>query len=609
MTTPRNERMQKLLNLSQPTLIKELLDYSKIYFPNSSKDLEKETSSGRMMLEQAAAIGDILAFYIEDRFKNSNFITANDVRALAAKAETFGYKFRGPVAASDLTNFYLEVPAITGSGGGYIPDMRYAINFKNVQLQNSSGIFFEATDDVDFTKVNISSSLESVISKRNTLGVPTNFALKVQQQVVAGKTLTETYTIGDYQAFKKIELANRNVIDIISVKDAEGQTWYEVDYLVQDTVFEGVKNINQSEASDVPYTMKIKTVPRRFVKRNDPITGKTSLIFGTGKAVDVGTPIVPDPSFVAIDLKGKLTFPSPFVDPQDLLQSRTLGLAPYNTTLTIKARVGGGLITNTSTNSLTDITGKTADYNSTGLDTTLLNNVLNSFSSRNLAPIEGGKDAETIDELKQYVPAFFATQGRINTKEDYTVRTLTMPAKFGNVFRAYPTNNYDKQGGVTLYVLARNSLGQLSTPNASLKNNIKTYLSSFTRMNQGIDIINGQIINIGLNLTVVVQPGANKSEVKLMIINRLKDYFKIENWQLNQPILIDDIKYTIKDIDNVLAISEFQIINKSNIIDGNQYSETSYDIKGNTKNNIIFSKSNAMFEMKFFNNDLKIGTL
>lgn len=609
MSNTRNDRIQKLLNLTQPTLLKDLLDYSKIYFPNSSKDLDKESSSGRMMLEQAAAIGDILSFYIEDRFKNSNFLTANDVRSLVSKAETFGYKFRGPVAASDVTNFYLEVPAITGSGGNYIPDMRYAINFKNVQLQNGNGIFFEATEDVDFSTVNISSSLEVVVSKRNAAGVPTNFALKTSAQVVAGKTVTETFTVGDYSPFKKIELANKNIIDILSIKDSDGENWYEVDYLVQDTVFEGVKNNNQSDAADVPYVMKIKTVPRRFVKRNDPITGKTSLTFGTGKAVDVGSAIVPDPSFVAIDLKGKLTFASPFVDPQDLIQSRTLGLAPYNTTLTIKARSGGGLVTNTAVNSLTDITGKIADFNSAGLDTTLLNATLSSFSTRNLTPIEGGKDAETIEELKQYVPAYFATQGRVNTKEDYAVRVLTMPAKFGNVFRAYPTNNYDKQGGVSIFVLAKSNVGQLSLANRSLKNNIKTYLSSFTRMNQGIDIIDGKIINIGIDVTVVVQPGANKSEAKLMVINQLKDYFKIDNWQLNQPIIIDEIKCAIKDNPNILAISNFRIFNKSNLNDGSQYSEFSYDIKANTRNNIIFGIADGMFEVKFPNVDISVGAV
>lgn len=605
----RNEHLIKLLNLSQPTLLRDLLDYSKIYFPNTSKDLEKETSSGRMMLEQAAAIGDILSFYLEDRFRNSNFQTANDIRSIVNKAETFGYKFRGPIAASDDTNFYLQVPAITSSAGNYIPDMRYAINFRNVQCQSSNGTFFEATEDVDFSRVNISSSLESVISKRSASGTPTNFALKTQAQVVAGKTVTETFSIGEYKAFRDVQLGNSNIIEIMSVKDSDGMEWFEVDYLVQDTVFEGIKNQNSSESSDVPYTMKIKTVPRRFVKRNDPMTGKTSLIFGTGKGVEVGTPIVPDPSFVAIDLKGKLTFPSPFVDPQDLIQSRTLGLAPYGTTMTIKARVGGGLVTNTATNSLTDITGKTSEFNSAGLDTGLLNSTLVSLSTRNLTPIQGGRDAETIEELKQYVPAFFATQGRVNTKEDYIVRILTMPAKFGNIFRAYAINNYNKQGGVQIFVIAKNNLNQLAAPNSSLKNNIKTYLSSFTRMNQGIDIIDGRIINIGVEMNLVIQPGTNKNEVKLAALQKLKDYFKVDNWQLNQPILLDEVRCMIKDIDNVLAISEFKIANKSNLVDGNQYSETSYDIHGSTRNNIIFGVPDGCFEVKFPNIDIRISTL
>lgn len=604
----RNERIIKLLNLNQTTLLKDLLEYSKIYFPSTSKDLENEASSGRMMIEQAVVVGDILSFYLEDRFKNSNFKTANDIKSIVNKAESFGYKFKGPIPAADDTNFYLQVPA-TSSSGLYVPDMRYAINFKNVQAQSSTGVIFEATEDVNFITVNTSSSLESVISKRSTAGVPTRFVLKTQAQVVAGKTITETFSIGAYQPFKEIQLSNKNVIEILSVKDSSGESWYEVDYLVQDTIFEGVKNNNQTESSDVPYTMKIKSVPRRFVKKNDPITGKTSLVFGTGRAVDVGTSIVPDPSLVAIDLKGKLTFAAPFVDPQDLVQSRTLGLSPYNTTLTIQARVGGGKITNTAENSLTDITGKTSEYNSSGLDSSLLNEVLGSFSTRNLLPIQGGKDAETIDELKQYVPANFAAQGRVNTKEDYIVRTLTMPAKFGNAFRAYAINNFNKQGGVSIFVIAKNNLGQCALANNSLKKNIKTYLSAYTRMNQGIDIIDGRIINIGIEYSIVVQPGLNKNEVKIKTLQSIKNYFKIENWQLNQPILIDEVRCLIKDVEGVIAIADLKFISKSNVINGSSYSQTSYDIRGNTRNNIIFCVSDGIFEVKFPNSDISVSCL
>lgn len=605
--TTRNERTIKFLNLTQPTMIKDLLEYSKIYFPNASRDLENEASSGRMMLEQATVIGDILAFYLEDRFKNSNFKTANDIKSLVNKAESFGYKFKGPIPAAGDTNFYLQVPA-TSSGGNYIPDMRYAINFKNVQNQSGNGIIFETTEDVNFTIVNISSSLESIVSKRNSSGVPTHFVLKTQAQVIAAKTVTETFAIGAFSEFKEIQLANKNVVEIVSVKDSSGEFWYEVDYLLQDTIFEGVKNTNQTEASDVPYVMKIKSVPRRFVKKNDPTTGKTTLVFGTGRAEDVGTSVVPNPSLVAIDLKGKLTFAAPFVDPQDLVQSRTLGLSPYNTTLTIQARVGGGLITNTAEKSLTDIVGKTSEYNASGLDSNSLNETLGSFSTRNLEPIQGGKDAETVDELKQYAPANFATQGRLNTKEDYIVRVLTMPAIFGNIFRSYAINNFDKQGGVSIFIIAKNNLGQCVVASNSLKQNVKTYLSAFTRMNQGIDIIDGRIINIGVEYSIVVQPGLNKNEVKLNTLSKIKDFFKIDNWQLNQPIFIDELRCLIKDVDGVLSISTLNIISKSNVINGNAYSQTTYDIKGNTRKNIIFGVSDGIFEVKFPNIDIKCSS-
>ncbi len=225
--------------------------------------------------------------------------------------------------------------------------MRYAVNFKNVQCQNTNGIIFQAMDDVDFRKVNISSSLECRILTNDASGVPSRFTLRLPVRVMAGKTSTQTTNVGDYKAFPEIEISEANVVDVVSVFDSSGEEYFEVNSLAEEAIFEGVRNFSE-DSNVVPYILKIKSVPRRFKKKVDPVTGKTSLVFGAGKASEIGTPIVPDPADFAIDLRGKLTFASPFIDPQNFLKTRTLGLAPYNTTLTIKFRTGGGKITNTS---------------------------------------------------------------------------------------------------------------------------------------------------------------------------------------------------------------------------------------------------------------------
>lgn len=608
MADVRNARIIKYLNLTFEDFVKDLKNSSRIYFPKNSRDLS-EASSAEMMIENAAYVGDVLSHYLENRFQNTNVLTANDPKALVNGAAALGYRFQGPSAATGLQNFYCEVPTATGSLGNYIPDMRYAINYKNVQLQNTNGIVFEAVEDVDFSKVNISSSQQTAISRRSNTGIPTHFILKATAQVVAGKTITETFSITDYKPFKQIQISQPNVLDIVSVVDSDGDSWYEVDYLAQDSIFEGILNPG-ADSQDVPYLLKIKTVPKRFTKTIDPSTGKATLTFGTGKAIDVGTPIIPNPTDLAIDLKGKLTFSANFIDPQNFLKTRNLGLAPYGTTLTVQARVGGGRVTNTSENSLNQIIGKQTDFSSAGLDVAELNNTLSSISTKNTEPLTGGQEAETIKEIQQNSTAFFAAQGRLNSREDYIARTLSMPSKFGKVFRVYGTTNTDRNGGVQLYVIAKNSQDQLIQAPLSLKKNIKNYLAKYTRLNQGIDILDAKIINIAIDYSIVVASGYNKSKVKIETLNKIKDYFNINNWQLNQPIIIDEIRVLIKETEGVVSIAEFEIYNKNNKIFDNTYSEYVYDVATNTKNGIVFAKPDSIFELRYpTTTDIKVSAI
>lgn len=607
--TSRNERIIKYLGLGYQEFVDDQIKWANIYFKDLAQDLNKEASSARMMIDLNSYIADILSFYIEDRFRNTNLVTANNPNSIVDIGHGIGFKFKGPTAASDIQNFYIEVPATTGSVGNYIPDMRYAFNFREVQLQSTNGVIFEAVDSVDFSTINISSSQAAKISRRSTSGTPTHFVLKTTQRVVAGKTVTETFNVGDYQSMRTIKLSNKNVLDILSVVDSSGDKWEEVEYLVQDVVFEMKKN-TAIDSADVPYVLKIKSVPKRFITKLDPKTGVTSLTFGNGKSEDIGDSIVPDPAMIALDLKGKLTFPATSIDPQDFLKNRNLGLAPYNTTLTIKCRVGGGKVTNTAANSLNSIISKEIDFNSaSGLNVAETNNTLNSFTTRNLTPIEGGDDAPTIPELKALISANFAAQNRVNTRPDYIARIMSMPSALGQVFRVSPVGNCNSNAGVQIYLLAKNSQNQISVCSETMKKNIKNYLSIFTRMNQGIDLLDGEVINIGVEYTIVVTPGKNKSEVKTKTLLKVKDFFEINKWQLRQPINIDELRCLIKDVDGVYSISELKIINKANIQNSLLYSSKVYDIQGNTRNNIIFCPANSIFEVKYPNSDIKVGVI
>jgi hypothetical protein len=598
----------KYLGIGYSEFVESQKEWAKIYFKENSKDLDNKASSAAMMVDLNAYIGDILAFYIENRFRNSNLVTADDISSIVDHAASMGFKFQGPTAASDVTNFYLEVPAITGSSGNYIPDMRYAATFKNVQLQNTNGIVFEALEDVNFATVNLSSSLAVKVSRRNTSGTPTHFGLKVEASVMAGKTVTETFDVGEYKSLREINLSNKNVLQILNVTDSEGDSWFEVEYLVQDAIFEGIPNA-ASDSEHVPYSLRIRSVPKRFTTAVDPKTGVTKLKFGNGKSADIGKSVVPDPSLIAIDLKGKSTFAPTAIDPQDFVKSRNLGLAPYNTRLTVRSRVGGGKITNTSVSSLNSVISKDTDINSSGLSVSELNNTLKSFTTKNTKVIQGGDDAPTIPELVSLISAHHAAQNRVNTREDYIARIMSMPSKFGKVFRVSPVANCNSQSGVQVYILAKNAQDQITPCSVTMKKNIKNYLSLFYRMNQGIDLLDGKIVNIGVEYSIVTVPGYNKSEVKVSTLLKVKEFFKKEKWQLRQPINLDELRMEIKNTEGVVSISELRIVNKANIKDGLTYSSEVYDIAGNTRNNIVFCPSNAIFEVKYLDSDIKVGAL
>lgn len=598
----------KYLNLSQKDFVQDLKNYSKVFFPGRSKDFS-EGSSGLLMLEQAAFIGDVLAFYQEKRLKNANLQTADDPEQVYNLSSFLSYKPSGPPPSRGSQNFYLEVPA-TSSNGVVSPDMKYSMIFKNVQLQNSNNVVFESLEDVDFTSVNTSSVSEVKVSKRSNAGSPTHYVLKTSAEIIGAKSVTENYTIGEYKAFRSVEFSQQNVVEIISVTDSDGNEYFEVDFLAQESIFEILPNAFE-DSENVPFILRLKAVPRRFVKKVNPKTGKTTLYFGAGKASDVGTSFVPDPQELSVDVVGKKTFSSEFIDPQNFLKTKTLGLSPYNTTLTIKARVGGGVATRSAEGTIRTISSKEVDFSSTGLDPQKVNQTLQSFSTNNTEPIQGGDNPETIKEIQENASAMFAAQGRLVTKEDYIARSLSMPSSFGKIFRvSADTLCNSKNGGVQLFVTSKDINGQLSAPSNTLRKNLKNYLSKFTRMGQSIDILDGQILNVAIEYSIVVSSGYNKSQVKLNTMDKVREIFNIDNWQLNQPIIIDEILCAINDVDGVISVADLKISNRRNGFEGRVYSEIAYSIESNAKNGIILCPSNSIFEVKYIKGpDIKASAI
>lgn len=260
---------------------------------------------------------------------------------------------------------------------------------RGARLRNEAGKIFETLEDIDFSKVDTSNSDFVRVSNRDQqTKEPTSFALKVSGvSVKAGETKETTFSVGAYEKFLTLTLPDEDVIEVIEVRDSEGNDWQEVDYLAQDTVFKSEPN-NSSDSSDVPYVLTLKSVPHRFVTEFDIETNKTSLVFGTGDSSTFDGELIPDVGDLSLPVYGKDTFTDFSIDPRNFLKTRTLGLAPTNTTLTVKYRVGGGRDTNTGATLLNEVVSGDFEVGDTSLNSEIIQDVGNSFSVENPEPIQ-----------------------------------------------------------------------------------------------------------------------------------------------------------------------------------------------------------------------------
>lgn len=602
-TVTTKKRAIRYLNRDFESFKKDLIEHLRVYFPDTIQDFN-ESSVGMMLTELVSFIGDNMSFYLDKRFNETFIETATEQKNIFRHAKQLGFKPSGKAAATGLIDGFLVIP-VTSSSGQIIPDMRYAGTIKKgAQAKSNAGEIYETLVDADFSLIDITDPTLVAVADTDSDGAPTTYALrKVNIDLKAGETKTATFTVGSYEAFRKITIPEEDVLEILEVTDSEGNQYYEVDFLAQDTIFDGVTNTGE-DPDEVPFVLKLRSVPFRFVTEFDIETNRTSMVFGTGDADSFDGELIPDLGDLSLPLFGKDTFTDFFLDPQNFLKTRTLGLAPVNTTLTVKYRVGGGTITNAGAGEINTVAESTFDIGDPTLDSTLVQDVGNSFSVNNPNPIQGGRDQLNTEEIRALISAHFASQGRMVVAEDFVARALSMPSRFGSVFRANARVSPLNKNAVELIVLSRNSSGQVTVAPSDLKTNLKKYLSRFRMLTDAIEILDGEVINVAVNFEVLTNPDFNKSEVVVNCIETLKEHFDVEVWQINQPINITNIYTRLAEVAGVLSVTKIEVSNRVGNYEDRSYSETAHNIKENTKNGIIYSKENAIFEVKFPNKDI-----
>jgi hypothetical protein len=576
----------------------ELSNYAKNYYADQIKDVSENSVAG-MFIDMAAYVGDVMSYYLDYQFNELDINTAVNLNNIEKLIRQSGIKIGGASPSLLNVSIYVVVPANssgTGPNTTYMPKV-----LAGSQFLSNSGVVFELLEDVDFSKTDTLGKLvaESKIYASNSSGTPTKFVLKRIGAASSDSVVSESFTIDNtFIPFRKIELSNQNVTQILSVFDYDGNEYYEVDSLTHDVVYRKQPN-NTSDSDIVEDSLVIIPAPRRFTSQSSRQTGKTTLTFGSGNADSLDDDIIPDPSEIALPLYGqKQTFSKTSIDPNALLDTRSLGISPVNTIMTVTYRTGGGLSNNVPAQSVRTVSRLDIQF-SPAAQPQIAANVRATIEVNNDVAATGGEDALTIDELRTLAASYSNSQNRIVTKQDVLSRIYTMPSNFGRVFRAGFKPNPVNPLSSLLYVVSRNSDGKLTLSSDTLKINLSKYLNEFRLISDGIDIVDASIVNIQVNYTVGLSLNAVKNTTLQAINSKLKEYFNIKNFQIDQPIVLTDVTNIIINEAGVQSLINLTINNVGGTINDIKYSNIIFNISQNTKNGLIIPPPGGIFEVKY----------
>jgi hypothetical protein len=621
-----------------------LVEYVKSYYPGTYKDFS-ENSTGMMFIELASYVGDVLSYYVDYQFKEGFMQYASERNNVVTLANYLGYKPKPSTAATTELDVMQLVPSKIGDDGRNVPDMKFALNIRPGMevLSDGSGTVFRTLDSINFAEEDPTRPTEIQVFQRDGNGQPTFYLLKKTLQASAGTVKEMSVPVGEPEEFFEVEIPDTNVLEVESVTDSNGNKWNEVPYLSQDTVLIDEPNSDKYSphtsqyANLVPYILRYLKTSKRFTTAVNS-DNTTTLEFGQGRDRLDEELITPSLDNVGRTVGSNKNFDIPY-DPSNFLKTDSYGESPANTTLTIKYYAGGGLDSNVKSNSLTRIA--IMEFNDTDqylspTEQNILTTIKSSVTVNNPNPALGGRDAESIDEIRIKGLASFSSQNRAVTRDDYVIRAYSMPTRYGSIAKAFVTKDgildtksqldilkstgeldddvipsgmntvygeINNPFAVNLYVLSFDDQKKLTNPNKLVLENLSTYLSQYRLVTDGLNITSAFVINIGAEFEISVFHNYNKKEVLYSAISVVRDFFEIDKWQISQPIELGSLELAISKVSGVKSISKLEIKNLT-VKDGN-YSENEYDIKGATINKMLYpSMDPSIFELKFPGRDI-----
>jgi hypothetical protein len=590
---------------------------------------------------------------------------ATERKNVLALAQSMGYTPKVTSPALTTINVYQLVPS--KGAPNYEPNELYYLKIKDgmeIESSTNSNVVFRTIDSVDFAN---QTDREIDVYERDVNGTPLQYLITKKVKAISAREVSATINFGSYEEYPIADLSDTNIIQITSVTSDNGTIkWYEVPYLAQESIFveQPNKQSNTGELSnnsvDVPYILEVQKVPYRFstkVNSDNTIT----LQFGSGDNSLNDETILPNPKNVGLGLANSVSRLNQGIDPSNFLKTNTFGVVPVNKSLIVKYLVGGGIASNINQGDLVSI--RRIEFEEDLLSFTnnselnLYNAAKGTVAVENLEAAVGGRGSESIEEIRQNALAMFGSQNRAVTKQDYMVRALSMPERYGSVAKVYvsPDGEIDNNSpssilaspkniaefvglveglkdkpkqeiqkelvkylsqkktaiaevnnpfAINMYVLGYDNNKKLTQINQTVKQNLKTYLGEYRMMTDAVNIIDGFIVNIGVDFEVVCYSNYNKREVVANCLTEIQSYFDIDKWTFNKPINISEIELILANVEGVMSVPSVKIYNLCGG-DGN-YSPNRYNIDEAIKGKIIYpSLDPCIFEVKYPNKDIK----
>ena len=579
---------------------KDLIEHAKRYYPDNYNDFSIN-SFGSLMFDSVSYVGDVLSYYLDYSVNESFLDTAGEFNNVRRHANNYGYNFSGIPVAFGSISLFIEVPANSDGNGpnvNYIPTLK-----KGAEFVGDNGTTYTLLEDIQF---NSSANDQIAVKFDAVTSQASHYAIRTYGQVSSGKAFTATVDLSDssFEKFRRIKIGDSTISEVIDVTDSEGNKFYEVNYLSQETIF--IETTSRSALDDnVRSILKPHVTARRFIIEQDD-TG-TYMQFGFGSDDDDDSGLV-DPSQIAIQMHAKNYVSNTAIDPTKILGTDKLGISPQGTILTVVYRKNDGNITNAGPRTIKNVGFSDIRFESeSNLTTSVVDRVRNSLEVINDEAIVGSTVDFTIDELKVRSKNFFASQNRAVTKLDYEAIAYNMPSKFGQIKRINVINNpFATNKKLAAYVISTDNNGNLITTNNATKINLKTWLNQYASINDILEIFDAKIINFGIEFEVITDNRYDTSTVLANCTSRLREKY-VDKLYIGEPIYNTNIYNILSKTEGVIDVKRVIVENKNSNNSGGNYSSISLFFEDIISQDQTFYKApkNVIFELRNPDQDIK----